>query len=83
MADLKSCSFFDEQRALISHETASGAQGAKIMTYSALKLAIVNSDLKHKHKDSYLSAFTELKAGLNIFCSFQKRYSWDPIILEG
>jgi len=61
MADLKSCSFFDENRALISHESPSGAPGAKIMTYSALKLAIVNSDIKYRKKESYLSAFTELK----------------------
>ena len=61
MADLKSCSFFDENRALISNESPSGAPGAKIMTYSALKLAIVNSDIKFRRKDSYLSAFTELK----------------------
>ena len=61
MADLKSCSFFDENRALISHESPSGVPGAKIMTYSALKLAIVNSDIKYKKTESYLSAFTELK----------------------
>jgi len=58
MADLKTCSFFDEQRALISNEIA---VGAKIMTYSALKLAIINSDLKLRKKESFLSAFTELK----------------------
>ena len=58
MADLKTCSFFDEQRALISNEIA---LGAKIMTYSALKLAIINSDLKFRKKESFLSAFTELK----------------------
>ena len=62
MADLKTCSFFDEQRALISNEIAVGiAVGAKIMTYSALKLVIVNSDLKFRKKESFLSAFTELK----------------------
>ena len=58
MADLKAFSLFDEQRALISNEIA---LGAKIMTYSALKLAIINSDLKFQKKESFLSAFTELK----------------------
>ncbi len=61
MCSLTSFSLFDEQRALIQFEEPGSYPGAKIMTYSALKLALIDSDLRQKNSDSFRCSLTELK----------------------
>jgi hypothetical protein len=63
MANLTSFSLLDEDRLLFS-EDKHGAYGVKIMTYSALKLAIVDRAFRKKHDSSFQSHFTELKVSV-------------------
>ena len=61
MVNLKSCSFFDEQRALLTTDSPFANLGVKVMTYSALKVAIINSAIVSDDENVFQSSLTELK----------------------